>query len=489
VLLLLVQVAEGTGPIFALLVFGTIMAWVFSFNILGGLDRISGMFVFGQGGLGVLVPELVKAVLREPADSRLLSPNLTMAVYFVGQCVVLGVCYTVARIRPRRALFYSEASSFRTMEMAVGATVLAFLIIVILAAFGKYSSTSGGWASLLVQLSVFMLPFALALSINAEIDASGGERTLNLMVLAIWGYMTYIGFTHSVKEAVITPVVIYIVCCACRKIVFSVIKIAALGSLCLVIVFLVYPLLQSYHNGQTEAGGLSPTEVVDKIIDAPELIAQYNSQRIDNIRDYSDLEYFGRDVGMLGRYSLISLDAGLISSVKDGNYMGYEGIIEGCIDWIPHFIYPNKPVVFNSEFYAHRLAGLSQEDTTTGISFGSFGTSFAMGGWIGLVILITIVEGAFLLIMDALCPSVTSMPWIVCLLAFMMHSGPETNIDALVTGLVLVPVELAFVVLVTRYGVRFFSSFVGGSQRGTQLEEFRQKRARELELRTNMVQL
>jgi hypothetical protein len=298
----------------------------------------------------------------------------------------------------------------------------------------------------------------------------------------------YNGFRHSNKESLIEPVVIYIVCCAAKGVQFSRIKVLVLGTVVLGFLFYVYPLVQSYHATDESDVGLTTSEIVDKITNSRELIANFKEARLASIRENTVGEYFGGNVGLFERYALIGLDAELINSTQSGDYMGYDGVIQGAIDWIPHFLYPNKPVTFSSEDYMHRLPGVNTEDTTTGVSFGSFGSAYAMGGWTGLVLLITFVEGAFFLIMDTLCPRVSNTPWMVCLLAFMLHAGPEANIDVLVTALVLVPVEVTFAILMARYGVRAFSSIVGGSQRGAQLEEFRQKRARELAARASAAQ-
>jgi hypothetical protein len=467
-----VQIAEGTSTYFALMVFGTIMLWVFSFNVIGGLDRVSGMLIFGQGGLGFVTPEVVKAMLGEAADSRLAVPDLTVTVYFVAQTIILIVCYLVALIRPKKALLDAPQDRYRLREMAIGAATLGFGSIVLLNLFGKYSAKSGGWATALLQLMAYVLPFAMALSIISEVKKTNGRRTINLLTISISTYLVYLGFVHSAKEALITPFAIYVVCCACMRVEFKPLKLLTLLSACLLVFFFFFPLVQSYHSTEQATKGLTFSDIADKLTNSAEYVREYNQKRDSELQEGKEGEYFGHEAGLFARYSLISLDAQLIESAKDGDYMGYQGIYEAVINWIPHFLLPNKPADFNSETYFHRLPQANQEDLTTGISFGVVGTSYVMGGWTALVILLPLVQGFFMLEMDVLLPSVSNTPWMVCLLADMLHSGPEANIDVMTTMAVQTPLRIAFVILIVRHGVRLFSSVFGGTQRTQQLEEF-----------------
>jgi hypothetical protein len=355
--------------------------------------------------------------------------------------------------------------------MAVGATVLGLGIQGLLSLYGSYSATSGGWATALTQLAIYILPLALALGIIAQIQKTNGRSTIGPVAIIVSSFMIITGAIHSNKEAVMMPVAVYVVCCAATRVNFSRLKMLLLAGVAALFLFWIYPMVQSYHSTPMAERGLTFDELSDRIINSPTYIAEYNVSRDADIQSDRLGEYYGKEVGLLDRYSLIGLDAALIDTVKDGDYMGYVGIYEAVLNWFPHVLLPDKPDTFSSQTYFHRLAGTNQNDTTTGISFGVFGTAFAMGGWPGLFLLLPLVQGAFMLELDVLLPSVRNTAWIAGMLAFMLHLGPELNIDYLTSMVGQTPLRMSFAILVIRYGVRLFSSFFGGSQRGEKLAE------------------
>jgi hypothetical protein len=488
--LMLVQLAEGTSPIFALMMFCSNILWVLSFNLLGGLYRISGMFVFGQGVFGITTPLIIKAGLRQAADTLLIEPQRFATVVFVGELSVLFASFLVVKIRPRKAIFHGNDDKFRISEMAVGATALMVINGFLISAFRATAASQGSWVTMLSQLSSMMGQFALALNVCSAIESSNGRRTYNFLTLLVGGWITYVGFVHASKTAVLQPLAVYIVCCAACKVRFSRLQYVAMIGVVAFVAMFVYPLLQSYHSTDEANRGLTIPELVDKFANSRQIL---ETQKVNKAMDFEmesangeHGDYFGKDVGFFTRYSnVIALDASLIATVKDGDYMGYDGAVQGLINWIPHVLYPNKPSFFSSQSYMHRIPGSNPEDTTTGVSFGAFATSFAMGGWVGLIFLVIVVQGGFMLTMDVVCPSVKNTSWMVCMLALMLPVGAECNIDALISITWFYSIEIAFTVVMARYGVRAFSSVFGGSQRAAKLEEFRAAQQTELLLRNS----
>src|ERR1700722_1743786 len=79
--LAVIQLFQHTSPGFVLLFFGFVVVSVLAFNYAGGFSRPSGVYIFWFALLAVIFGVVMKAVLREAADSNLRAPQLTMTVY------------------------------------------------------------------------------------------------------------------------------------------------------------------------------------------------------------------------------------------------------------------------------------------------------------------------------------------------------------------------------------------------------------------------
>ena len=75
------RILEGTPLYFSFCSFGFICIATIAFNLVGGLSRPSGGYIFFYAVLVVIFGISYKAYLGEPGDSNLLNPKMTMLAY------------------------------------------------------------------------------------------------------------------------------------------------------------------------------------------------------------------------------------------------------------------------------------------------------------------------------------------------------------------------------------------------------------------------
>src|SRR5438309_8237300 len=209
-ILCVIQLLQGTNPIFALFAAAYIVVAAIAFNVGGGFSRTPGAFVFFNSVLGVILGLCLKAYLGEPADSNLLAPLLTIGVYLFGMCMMLVAVYLSKRVRTKRALMGKMVTDANMQTATVGCLVAGILMN-----FAGYIIPGGNGSvlSALNQLNRF-LPLTIILGVINTIRRSGGTRSVNLPVLLAAILMFTIGVLGYSKEGMIAPFAAYIMAAA-----------------------------------------------------------------------------------------------------------------------------------------------------------------------------------------------------------------------------------------------------------------------------------
>src|ERR1700712_3240685 len=84
--LVCVQLIEGTPLVLSLTGSSFIVVAALAFNIAGGLQYPSGAYVFFNAIFSSILGMVTKAVLGEPLQTNLIDPQRTLSVYLVGMC-------------------------------------------------------------------------------------------------------------------------------------------------------------------------------------------------------------------------------------------------------------------------------------------------------------------------------------------------------------------------------------------------------------------
>ncbi len=96
------------------------------------------------------------------------------------------------------------------------------------------------------------------------------------------------------------------------------------------------------------------------------------------------MNYYNEPQGFFDRLTMIGPDDALIDYTSRGNYYGVAVIPAYFANWIPHFLWPDKPGLASGNLFAHEIGGIvAEDDYTTGISFTPVGRSLPPGrmGW------------------------------------------------------------------------------------------------------------
>jgi hypothetical protein len=142
---------------------------------------------------------------------------------------------------------------------------------------------------------------------------------------------------------------------------------------------------------------------------SPFALAGYMLTHMDEVRQsYADTEqllgnvhYYDQRLSLLNRLDFISVDSALIDVADRQGPLGYRPIYEGALNVIPHVFYPNKPVPFWGNLYAHEIGIIPYDDFTTGVSFSPSADAYREGGIKGVLIAEPLMLLVVFLILDS----------------------------------------------------------------------------------------
>lgn len=459
--LVLLQQVQGTAFTFSVLCALFILVATLTFNLAGGLTRASGGYVFFYSVLGVLVGLVGKAVLGERADSNLLQPNTTMAVFFGGICGMLVAVYVSRRLTRRRALLQNVVPPERMQDATIGCMVAGIGIYLILA-IGGYQS--GSVLSALGQINRF-LPLSIILGVTHQIRKSGGSSSLSVPViivsLAMFIFYGLFGFS---KEGMLTPVLCWGVAAGAQRYRITLPQMVAFGVASTFFLYYLVPYTQDGRNYRSEGGVLS-----ENIHVSLDLLTH-----LDLVRDrYKATQAFAAtqegsgyftQSAFLDRLQMISVDDRLIDVTERGEVFGLTPILVDFENLVPHFFWPNKPTPFFGNAFAHEIGGLSEDDTTTGISFSPSGEAYHLAKWTGVLIVAPLVWILLFVTVDSLCGDVRRSPWGLLVIALFGHVAPEGMLDGAIYTFGYGSLSIIFGALTSAYAMPLLGRIATGSR-------------------------
>jgi hypothetical protein len=445
--LCVIQISQGTNSTFALGCFLYILVAGHAFNVAGGFTRTSGAFVFFNSVLGVIVGLCMKVYLGEPADSNLFSPNLTIGVLLSGMCMMLAAIYLVKRVAPKRALLGRMVTDAKMQNATVGSLIAGVLINI---AFILVPSGSGSVLSALSQVNRFF-PMAIILGVINTIRRSGGRRSVNLPVLLAGFIMFLIGVLGFSKEGMFVPFACWILAIGSQRYVLS--RAQILGII-LATIFVFRYLVPYAQYGRTfreeETGSASISTVISLLSNLGQVRKDYLETSADSYEERI-LGYYNNPQGFFDRLQMISIDDALINRTAQFGTFGYYPIIEAFENLVPHFIWPDKPVLLSGNIYAHEVGLLGEQDDSTGVSFSSTSSAFHLGGWKGVFLLAPAVWFLLFFAFESLCGNVQETPWGLLVLVIYVHTAPEGDIGNMVYTATYAAFGIVFAAIVGSY--------------------------------------
>jgi len=459
IVVLIAQLLEKTDPIFSGLFFVYIILSVLAFNLAGGFSRASGSYVFWFALLTCIVGGLWKVVLGEPGDSNLTAPSVTLATYVVGMAMII-VSLFVSHKATRNTGGFSTL--LHADDINLGLASLGCLLADVFAFYSLHflPGGSGTLNSIIVQENVF-LPLAILLGTVYTIRRSGGRRSVNVVTAIASVAMFTFGLISYSKQAMFTPFVCWLVAAASQRYRLRPGQLLLLAGFSVYSVMILSPLSQvaraivpdNFDRGQR-------LELSIDLLSHPlRLRATYTgmigADVPGQVLPVFARSYFDTPQGLLDRLTIIKSDDRLVNYTLQGHTDGYQRFIYYFINWIPHFILPNKESfappggIAAGNYYAHETGGfLAPEDFTTGISFSPTAEAFHMEGWVGILLLGPIAWILLFTTVDLICGDLRRSPFgLIAAVAF-AHVAPESLLGGLVqfvwTGNIAIIIAIAF---------------------------------------------
>jgi hypothetical protein len=178
------------------------------------------------------------------------------------------------------------------------------------------------------------------------------------------------------------------------------------------------------------------------------------------------LQYFNDSQGFFDRLQMLAPDDGLIDYTAQGHFDGLSVIWASFANWVPHFLWPNKPVLGAGNSYAHEIGGIvGEEDESTGISFSPTGEAFHLAGWYGVFVVAPIIWTMLFTIFDSLCGDVRESPWGALAIAIFAHLAPEAALSGAVYAMWYGPLAITVAAVASSYLMPIIGTLLAGAEK------------------------
>jgi hypothetical protein len=458
-MLCIIQLIQGTNPTFSLGCFAYILVATIAFNVAGGFTRASGAFIFFNSVLGVVIGLCVKVYLGEAADSNLMTPLLTIAVYLFGMCMMLVAVFLSKKLRLRRAVMGKMITDSNMQTATVGCLVAGIFMI-----FAGYviPGGSGSLLSALNQLNRFF-PLAIILGVIHTIRRSGGTRSVNMPVFLAAALMFTVGLLGYSKEGMLAPFAAYLLAAASQRYRISRNQIL-LGILATIFVFqYLVPYAQYGRTFREESGEVNLQTSLDLLSNLGYVRQQYLETSAGAYEERV-LGYYNAPQGFFDRLEMISIDDALIHQTEQFGVFGLMPMVQAVQNLVPHFLWKDKPQFLSGNAFAHEVGILADADESTGISFSSTASAFHLAGWKGVFLLAPANWFLLFLIFDSLCGDVRKAPWGLLVIVLFAHAAPEGDITTILYMCSYTVYALTFAAIMGAYIMPVFGTFFIGPQ-------------------------
>lgn len=398
-LLFVLQLMEGTDPLFAGLVFLFVFLSYRAVRAAGGLTTLMGACVAFMAGQNVLISQVAKVAMGQAADHPLLCPLVTICLYDMAMAGIWLAAVISARWAGRRKpLFSGDTDVRRLMWLAYISATFAVAQVVVL---GRRVNADtghlqvGGIYGPLSQIS-FLMPLAVASGTAYVILASKGRRSIGFVNASMILMPVIMGIATAGREGMATGIIIYAATCLAFRFKFRPIHLAvALGGAAL-LQFILFPYaLYARNYVRTPRMDENVRRAASCLVDVISDPAKYQNIVEKNFSKEQYYSYYGKAIPSLDRSTLIvGADAIVYATLQQGPN-GMETITPGFYAVIPRMFYPDKPFGISNAL-AHRAPKMvGKDDFTTGITLGWMCEAFSSFGWLGVAVIPFVLSLAF----------------------------------------------------------------------------------------------
>jgi hypothetical protein len=189
--------------------------------------------------------------------------------------------------------------------------------------------------------------------------------------------------------------------------------------------------------------------------------------------------YFDSPQGLLDRLNMIKPDDRLVTYTLQGHTVGKFRVVYYFLNWIPHFIFPNKnalmpPGILNAgNYYAHQTGGfLSPSDESTGISFSPSAEAFHMDEWEGIIIVGTFVWTLLFISVDLFYGDLRRSPYGLLAMVAFAHVAPESLIGGIIYFIFFTNLGIVIAMVFCAYFAPIMGLLLAGPQE-SRIAQFR----------------
>ena len=397
-----VQVLEGTNVFFSCCVFCFIMVAAVGFNIAGGLPFPSGAFIGFNAFFTLILPMVVKVFLGQPADSNLRSPFRTIEVYLLGMASMVVAGIFSRRFRWRKALIAGLLPADSLKSAYVGCAVMSVLVYLYLAFLN--TGGDGSFGSFLVQADRYPT-LTFVLGVIYTVHRTRGRRSVSMPLLGMILFVSLGSLLTFSKEQLLTPFFAWAVTAALLRYRLHWINIVFFtAGLYLVVTYMVP---YSQVGRDADYPGLSRIQTSEYLLAH---IDQVRETYKESTAEVGPVNYYNRPLGLLNRLEVLSGDDALIDVTDREGPFGYVPLVDGSINVIPHFLYPDKPKIGFGNVYAHQIDILPPDDDSTGVSFSPSADAYREGRMTGLLLVEPLMFMLVFVVLDSVIGDVRANP-------------------------------------------------------------------------------
>jgi hypothetical protein len=390
---LLVQIIQGTDPAFAVLMLVAQLATAVAFNRMGGMTHMAGAFCLFAVLPNVTVPEITHMFLGQPGDYNLQHPVLTASVCAVFFICVMTAALLVSSVSHPFALL--DRFDFSIAELRI-ISIISCIISVsvnIMVMMRPEAVENGSLLAALNHFAPMLLSVSVMLATFAQIVTTNGKSAVSWYVAFLLFISILPGLLNASKDQLLTPLLCWTLVAASSRHRFTWYGTVAMATILIVAWVFVYPFAQ---NARVELRSLP--SMFDRI---PVIIKYFRdpSQFPDSTANADESTEFGAAtsrVNIIQRYSLLQTNDMLIDADLRSGYTSMDRYAPVLLSVIPHALWPDRPAYILSNELGHKAGfRMSDTDESTGISIGSPGMFFDVGGWLALIVYTLIFFTAF----------------------------------------------------------------------------------------------
>lgn len=405
------ELVSGTDFYFASMAALAVLCACITYNLLGGLGSISGI-AFTSFALNTLVISQVGKVLSlEPADKKLLVPQLTITVYAVYYFSLMVGTFLYAWVRlplPRPVEQVTPAQSRYLYAASLVGGVVGTISFTVLNASGAAAQES--FAHGVSRALALLLPFALVLAVDGRIRSSGGRHCFGWAALWPTLVLMFVGFIGAGRSEFVEPLLIVLITGYLRGYHFR--RRHYVGAIASIVVFFVFvsPFFL-YSRGWRGAITIKEqTAVMVRILESAPAQWQTikNTVKVGMTENDRTVSYFSGGV-TLNRLALIGPDSTLINACSHGFHYGFTALRLDFLAGVPRVLYKNKPDIGSNEYLGHLDGQEGDQFVTTNSTITPVGDSYGAFSWLGVVLFPLLVVPAIFVIYESMFDM--SRPW------------------------------------------------------------------------------